>query len=145
MRANVSIIEGMPKWYPLTKYLGELRDITDLYRRHKNVMSADVQMQPGRLVVYWVFPNTERRAQVIREFMETIYNVNLSYIEILKRLSVTIYHQELSFTDFFLRVDLLVPHHFPELVKFRQSPVPWDLPNLIAALDKVAIDRKAPW
>jgi hypothetical protein len=136
----------VPKWLPLTQYLGELHKLTDRYKRYKNVFDPDVQKQPGRIIIYWHFPKTDRRAQEMREFMEGIYNINVSYLSILEAtLNVRLYEQTLSFVSFILRMDLLVPHYFPELIELQQSPVPWDLPKLIAALDKVAIDRKSPW
>jgi hypothetical protein len=137
MKPDVHIFKEMPKWAPFVMYLEELHKITNVYRQYKNVTGAEVQLQPGRLIIYWAFPETDRRPQEIREFMEAVYNVNVSFIVVLKELmGVSIYHQELSYTDFFLRVDLLVPHHFPELVELQRSPVPWDLPKLIVTLDK---------
>lgn len=141
MTHALKVLEGMPKWFPFTQYLEELRKLTNMYRQYQNVTSADVQMQPGRIIIYWGFPRTERRAQEVREFMEAVYNINVSYIDVLKQQGVKVYHQELSYVDFILRVDLLVPHHFPELGELQRSPIPWDLPRLIATLDKVALIR----
>lgn len=138
-------LSTMPKWLPFVQYLGELNSVTNMYRQYKNVLSADVQMQPGRIIIYWLFPKTDRRAQEAREFMEAIYNLNISYLEIFKVVGIKIYEQTLSYTDFIFRVDLLVPHHFPELLKLSQSYVPWDLPQLMAALDKTTIVNVGAW
>jgi len=137
MSPDTKVYKGVTKWAPVfVMYLEELYKATNIHQQYNNVTSASVQLQPGRLIICWAFPVANRRNQDLREFMDAVYNINMSYIGVLKELvGIKIYHQELSYTDFLLRVDLLVPHHFPELVELQRSPVPWDLPMLMIALE----------